>query len=104
MAKYKLNDAEKVQATINNVAKTKVINGRKVVSYSNFIKLTPGVEYETDDEALITFFKGYKRKVRYNSQLEQALKANNVPYEIEYCKSCGGKIKKISYHLVEVTE
>ena len=104
MATIKLNNAEKVTATINNVPKTKEINGRKVVSYSNFIKLVPGVEHQTDDEAMITFFKNYKRKVRYNSQLEEALKANNVPYEIEYCKSCGGKIKKISYHLVEVTE
>ena len=102
MAKYKLNDAEKVRVLINNVAKTKKINGRDVVTYSNYINLVPGVVYETDDEAMLNFFRNYKRKVRYNAELEQALKQNNVPYDIEFCKSCGGKVKKISYRPVEV--
>lgn len=102
MTKYRLNSAERVQATINNVAKTKIINGRKITTYSNFIKLAPGKVYETDDEAMIEFFKAYRREVRYNAELEQALKENNVPYELKYCRSCGGKVKKISYPLVEV--
>ena len=102
MAKYKLNDAEKVRILINNVAKTKEINGKEVVTYSNYINLVPGKIYETNDEAMLNFFRNYKRKVRYNAEIEQALKQNNVPYEIEYCKSCGGKIKKISYHPIEV--
>lgn len=102
MAKYRLNSAEKVQVTINNVAKTKKINGKEIVTYSNYIRLVPGVIYETDDEAMLNFFKNYKRKVRYNADIERALKNHNVPYEVEYCKSCGGKIKKISYKVVEV--
>lgn len=104
MAKYRLNQAETVSATIYNVARTKVINGKPVVTYSNYIRLAPNKVYETDDEAMISFFRSYKRKVRYNAGLEQALKKNNVPYDIEYCRSCGGKIKKISYALVEVME
>lgn len=104
MAKYKLNDAEKVQVTINNVAKTKEMNGKPIVTYSNYIRLAPGVIYETDDEAMLNFFKTYKRKVRYNAELEKALKENNVPYDIEFCRSCGGKVKKISYKVVEVME
>lgn len=104
MAEYRLNKAEKVQVTINNVAVTKEINGKSVVTYSNYIRLVPGKTYETDDEAMLNFFKAYKRKVRYNAELEQALKANNVPYELELCRSCGGKVKKISYHMVEVME
>ena len=102
MTKYRLNKAEKVQVTINNVAKTKKIGQKSVVTYSNYIRLTPGVIYETDDEAMLGFFRNYKRKARYNPELERALAENKVPYEIEYCRSCGGKIKKISYKVVEV--
>lgn len=104
MAKLKLNKAEKVQATINNVAKTKEINGKKIVTYSNFIKFAPGEVYETNDEAMIGFFKAYRREVRYNAELERALKENDVPFELKYCKTCGGKIKKIRYPLIEVIE
>lgn len=102
MAKYRLNSAEKVQTQINNVAKTKVINGREIVTYSNFIRLVPGAVYETDDKAMIEFFKSYKRKVRHTAGIEEALKSADVPYEIEYCRSCGGRVKKISYKVVEV--
>ena len=102
MAKYKLNDAEKVRVLINNVAKTKKVNGREIVTYSNYINLVPGVVYETDDEAMLNFFRNYKRKVRYNAEIERALKEHKVPYDIEFCRSCGGKVKKISYKPVEV--
>lgn len=104
MTEYRLNKAEKVAVTINNVAKTKEINGRSVVTYSNYIRLTPNTVYKTNDTAMLDFFRNYKRKVRYNAELERALIQNGVPYEIEYCKSCGGKIKKISYKVVEVME
>ena len=104
MTEYRLNKAEKVRVLINNVAKTKIINGKPIVTYSNYINLVPGVVYKTDDEAMLNFFRNYKRKVRYNSEIERALKENNVPYEIEMCRSCGGKIKKISYRPVEVIE
>lgn len=104
MTEYRLNKAEKVRVLINNVAKTKIINGKSIVTYSNYINLVPGVVYKTDDEAMLNFFRNYKRKVRYNSEIERALKENNVPYEIEMCRSCGGKIKKISYRPVEVME
>ncbi len=104
MTQYRLNKAEKVQITINNVAKTKIVNGKPIVTYSNYIRLAPGTVYKTDDEAMLNFFRAYKQKVRYNAETEKALKDNNVPYEIEYCKSCGGKVKKISYRPVEVME
>ena len=104
MTKYRLNSAERVQVRIDHVAKTKVINNRPIVTYSNYINLVPGKVYETDDEAMLTFFRKYKRKVRYNAELEKALKEHNVPYEFEMCRSCGGKIKKISYQVVEVLD
>lgn len=104
MAKVRLNKAEKVPITINNVAKTKIFNGKPIVTYSNYLRLAPNEVYETDDEAMISFLKDYKVKIRYNAETERALKDNEVPYEVEYCMSCGGKIKKISYHPVEVEE
>lgn len=104
MTQYRLNKAEKVTVTINNVPKTKVIKGKAIVTYSNYIRLAPDKVYETDDEAMLEFFRTYKRKVRYNADLERTLKNNGVPYDIEYCRSCGGKVKKISYQVVEVMD
>ena len=102
MGKYKLNNAETVQVTINNVACTKIVNGKSVVTYSNYIRLAPNKVYETEDTAMLNFFKRYRRKERYTTGLEEALKRSNVPYEIEYCRTCGGRVKKISYQVVEV--
>lgn len=104
MGKYWLNKAERVEVTINNVAKTKTVGRKDIVTYSNYIRLVPGKVYKTDDEAMLTFFRNYKRKVRYNSEIERALKENDVPYEIELCRSCGGKVKKIKYQIVEVAD
>lgn len=104
MGRYWLNKAERVDVTINNVAKTKKVGQRDVVTYSNYIRLVPGKVYQSDDEAMLDFFRNYKRKVRYNAEIEEALKQNGVPYEIEMCRSCGGRIKKIKYQVVEVEE
>ena len=104
MTEYRLNKAEKVSVTINNVAKTKVINGKSIVTYSNYIRLAPNTVYKTDDEAMLNFFRAYKHKVRYTAEIERALQESGVPYEIEMCRSCGGKIKKISYRVVEVLD
>ncbi|MEE0897600.1 MAG: hypothetical protein U0L88_08235 [Acutalibacteraceae bacterium] len=104
MTKYRLNKAEKVSVTINNVAKTKIYNGKPIVTYSNYIRLAPNTVYKTDDEAMLNFFRQYTQKVRYTAEIERALKENNVPYDVEYCRSCGGKIKKISYHPIEVLD
>ena len=100
--KYRLNKAETIPVTLYNVAKTREINGTRITTYSNYIRLVPGEEYETDDEAMINWFKGYKRKVRYSKSVEEALVKHGVGYEIELCRSCGGRIKKIVYNPVEV--
>lgn len=100
--KYRLNKAENIPVTIYNVAKTKKVNGRDIVTYSNYIKLVPGEEYETDDGAMIDFFMNHRRKVKYSEALAKTLEVNGVPYETEMCKSCGGRVKKLSYQLVEV--
>ena len=100
--KYRLNKAETTPVTLYNVAKTKKVGGRSVVTYSNYIRLIPGEEYETDDKAMISFFENHKRKVRYKKELADTLTKNGVPFETEMCKSCGGRVKKISYQIVEV--
>ncbi len=102
MAKYRLNKAEKVEARIMPFPVTRKINGKEIVTWDNKITLIPGKEYETTDKAMIEFFKSYKRKVRHTAGIEEALKSANVPYEVELCRSCGGRIKKISYTVVEV--
>ena len=102
--KYRLNRAETVPIKLYNVARTKTINGKTIVTYSNYLQLAPTKEYESDDTAMLDWLKAYKRKVKYNSALEATLKWHDVPYEIEYCRSCGGKVKKISYQVVEVYE
>ena len=104
MARYKLNNAENVQVTINNVAKTKVVNGKSIVTYSNYIRLVPNKVYETDDEAMLNFFRNYRQRVRYTPTLEALLRENKVAYEVEVCRTCGGKVKKIKYQLVEVLD
>lgn len=100
--KYRLNKAETVPVTINYLPVTKTIRGRAIVTWDNYIRLAPDKVYESDDTAMIDYLRNHKTKARYTSQLESVLKANNVPYEVEMCKSCGGKIKKISYNTVEV--
>lgn len=99
---YRLNKAETVPVTLYHVAKSKVIGGKKRVTYDNFIRLAPGEEYETDDEAMLAWFSEHRRKVRWTEKIERTLKTHGVPYETEMCKSCGGKVKKISYQVVEV--
>lgn len=101
--KYRLNGAEKVAVTLYYVPQTKKVNGRNIVTYPpNFMKLVPGEEYETDDEAMLEYFRRHRQKVRYSQELEDTLSRNGVKYEVEMCKSCGGRVKKISYQLVEV--
>ena len=102
--KYRLNKAETVPVVLNNVAKTKQLTNKSIVTYSNIIRLEPGKVYQSDDEAMLNWFRNYKQKVRHSESLERLLKSNNVPYTIEFCKSCGGRIKKIYYQLVEVFE
>lgn len=104
MRNYRLNSAERVPITLIAVPQTKTINGKTIISYTNTLRLVPDKVYKTDDEAMLKYLEAYKVEPRYTAEIERALKENNVPYELVYCKSCGGRIKKISYHPVEVEE
>lgn len=100
--KFRLNSAETVPVTLYHVPKTKTVNGKSIISYNHYLRLVPGEEQMTDDEALLKYLREYKRKVKFNSSLESVLKTKGIPYETEFCKSCGGRVKKIKYQLVEV--
>ena len=98
--KYKLISAETVPITLYMVP---VTNGARV-TYNHYLRLEPGVVYETDDLAQINYLKNKTTKVRYSETIERALKESGAEYNIEYCKSCGGRVKKIEYHNIEVVE
>lgn len=98
---YRLNKAETVPLTLYHVAETKKIGGRDIVTYNHYIRLVPGEEYQTNDEAMLNWFRKHRRKVAWSEKIERTLKTHGVPYETEMCKSCGG-IKKIAYQVVEV--
>lgn len=76
--------------------------------YMELVKITvkPGEDYslEGEDETFKNSLKAYEIKQRYSDGVENALKLANVDYRVEYCKSCGGRVKKIFYHPVEVVE
>lgn len=67
------------------------------------VRLDPGKLYETDDPVFLQSLavKGYV-KVPYNEKLEQKLTELGKEFEVELCKSCGGRVKKIHYHAIEV--
>lgn len=69
------------------------------------VRLIPGTIYETEDHVLMDSLmaRGYM-KVPYNERLENRLKELGKEYTVEVCKSCGGRVKKIKYHAVEIVE
>ena len=97
---YRLIECERIPVTLRMFPHTK--NGR--VSYNHYQRLEPGKTYETSDPAQIQYIKEHKEKVNYNKPLEDALKRIGADYEIIFCKSCGGKVRKIEYSNVEVIE
>lgn len=94
---YKLIDPIETTTTLN-IAKRE--NG--AVKYQH-IKLDPGEKYELcDDEVFINSLQNAKVQKRYSKDLVTKLKSFGVPYEETSCSSCRGRIKKISYRVVEI--
>lgn len=98
--KYRLNEVV-TTPTVLYVQQTASLGRTKWGS----VRLMPNKVYETDDEKLIESLriKGYL-KVAYNERLEERLKELGKEYSVELCKSCGGRVKKIKYHAVEILE
>lgn len=68
--------------------------------------LKPGVVHElpNNDAAFVNSVKTAMTKKRYDSAIEARLKELGVEYEINLCKTCGGRKRFIEYHTVEVEE
>lgn len=100
MAQYKLIDAISIPMTLN-VATTQ----GKITRYGH-IRLEPGKLYElpTDDVALVNSLRNAKTKKRYTPELEDLLAKTGADYQVVMCKACGGKVRKLEYHVVEVIE
>lgn len=100
---YKLADVIDTPQKLNVVAMVDK-NGSKYRKYC-MIRLIPGEKYAvTDDSVLMESLRSITTKVKYSSDVEDALKASGVPYTVKACPSCGGRVKKIEYHVVQFVE
>lgn len=96
---FKLIDAIDTPMKIN-VARRE--NG--IVKYCH-VQLTPGKKYELgDDEVFINSLRSVTTQKSYSKELVSILESYGVPYEEKFCRTCGGKVKKIAYNVVEVVE
>lgn len=98
MKKIKLYDG--IDGT---VALSVIKNVRGIPTYGHE-RLFPGKVYETDDKLLLESLSKATKEKQYSPQLEEHLKSHNIPYEVTSCKSCGGRVKKLKYHVIEVIE
>lgn len=98
MTKYRLNEVINVPTTFY-IQQT---SGTGRIKWGS-LRLDPGVVYESSDERLIgSLMQRSYMKVAYNEKLEARLKELGKEYDVEICKSCGGRVKKIRYHAVEI--
>ena len=96
---FKLIDAIDTPLKLN-VARRE--NG--IVKYCH-VNLNPGEKYELgDDDVFKRSLSNATVKKAYSKELVSKLTALSIPYKEEFCKTCGGKVKKISYNVVEVVE
>ena len=56
------------------------------------------------DDVLERSLQGHKVERSYTKELEAGLKEHGVPYEIRQCRSCGERMKKLVYPVVEIKE
>lgn len=101
MTQYKLIDAISAPVVLYRLA----AKPRNVITYDNHMRLEPKKVYVMpEDEVLAHSLTNYTEEKRYSAELEEALKACNADFEIKLCKSCGGKVRKIKYKVIEVIE
>ena len=100
MSKYfKLIDAIDTITTLNVASQQ---NGATIYSH---VRLKPGEKYELgEDEVFSKSLQDIKVERPYSQQLVEELMSLNVGYTETVCKSCGGRIKKISYSVIEIIE
>lgn len=96
---FKLIDAIETSTAIN-VARR--VNG--VTKYGH-VRLEPGKQYELDDDIVfLNSLKNAKIQKEHSTEIVNKLKRLGIPYEEKSCMTCGGRVKKISYRIVEIVE
>lgn len=97
----KMIDAIQTPQTIS-LAESREVNGKTIVVYKPK-RFLAGKKYEVpDDKVFIESLKKATRRTPYKTETEEALKKCGAEYEIVTCKACGGRVKKIEYHIFEV--
>lgn len=99
MAYYKLIDAITSAQRLNVVGN---IDGAKRYCH---LTLEPHKKYEIPSDPLLwQSILEAKVRVKYDKAIEETLKATGAKYSVKQCPSCGGRVKKLEYHLVEVCD
>ncbi len=97
MSYYKLIDAIKTPRNLSVVTRV-----GSAVKYGR-LHLDAGKKYELpDNDVLLKAITDATETVKYSAGLEEALIACGAEYEKKKCSSCGGKVLKLKYHVVEV--
>lgn len=69
------------------------------------MELQPNVTYQLeDDEIFLNSLKSATVEKRYSDELIKTLKAMGIKYDLNYCRSCGGRVKKVVYSIIEVNQ
>lgn len=102
MAYYRLIKPVKTAVTIQ-VAKTNTDKRHKNMPRYGDMTLQPNKIYSTDGDVFLeTSLKNYREKKVYSKDIEETLKAYNIPYEVKVCPGCGGGKRNIFFNPVEV--
>lgn len=77
-------------------------NGKTAYTH---IQLEPGIKYDLqEDELFIRSLRSAKIEKRYSDQLVKELNDLEINYTEHYCRSCGGKAKRVSYSAIEIID
>lgn len=81
-----------------------VVLTRNGAAFYTSTTLNPGEVYELeDDERFLRSLYAARVHKPYSDQLKDTLDRKGIAYEVNRCQSCGGRITKLSYPVVEVT-
>lgn len=97
---YRLIEAIDVPMTLNLVK-----TGKSGGQVYRRMTLQPHTWYDTEGDMMLEkSLMETKTKRAYTPELERTLKETGADYEITRCRSCGGKVTKISFYVVEVND
>ncbi|MBO0467857.1 hypothetical protein JZO73_09975 [Enterococcus plantarum] len=95
----------KLIRAIDTITTLNVASQKEGVTTYSHVRLKPGEKYELgDDKVFNQSLQNIQIERPYSQQLVKELMSLGVEYTESACKSCGGRIKKISYAAVEIIE